>query len=235
VNLFTDVILTLVFLTALMTKNTDYLENWWRVLRQERVIAVIRSQNIDLAISLAKAVAAGGIKLIEITWNSTEPAQIIQQLSVELPDCWIGTGTILTVDELKEANRSGIRFCFTPNVNPTLIQIANQAKIPIIPGALTPTEIITAWQMGASCVKVFPIQAVGGASYIKALQGPMGQIPLIPTGGVRIENAKEFISAGAIAVGLSGQLFPNAIIQSQAWPQITHLAEKLKQDLVHGS
>lgn len=217
-----------------MTKNTDYLENWWQVLRQERVIAVIRSLNIDLAISLAKAVSAGGIKLIEITWNSTEPAQIIQQLSVELPDCWIGTGTILTVDELKEANRSGIRFCFTPNVNPTLIEIANQAEIPIIPGALTPTEIITAWQMGASCVKVFPIQAVGGASYIKALQGPMGQIPLIPTGGVTLENAKEFISAGAIAVGLSGQLFPNAIIQSQAWSEITHLAEKLKQDLAHG-
>lgn len=216
---------------ALMTKNTDYLENWWQVLRQERVIAVIRSLNIDLAISLAKAVSAGGIKLIEITWNSTEPAQIIQQLSLELPDCWIGTGTILTVDELKEAILSGIRFCFTPNINPTLIQIANQAKIPIIPGALTPTEIITAWQMGASCVKVFPIQAVGGASYIKALQGPIGQIPLIPTGGVTIENAKEFISAGAIAVGLSGQLFPNDIIQSQAWPQITHLAEKLKQDL----
>ncbi|GFE70309.1 bifunctional 4-hydroxy-2-oxoglutarate aldolase/2-dehydro-3-deoxy-phosphogluconate aldolase [Chroococcus sp. FPU101] len=214
-----------------MTKNTDYLENWWQVLRQERVIAVIRAQNIDLAISLAKAVAQGGIKLIEITWNSTEPAQIIQQLNVELPDCWIGTGTILTVEELKEAILSGIRFCFTPNVNPTLIQIANQAEIPIIPGALTPTEIITAWQMGASCVKVFPIQAVGGASYIKALQGPMGQIPLIPTGGVTLDNAKEFISAGAIAVGLSGQLFPNAIIQSQAWSEITHLAEKLKQDL----
>lgn len=209
----------------------DYRENWWQVLRQERVIAVIRSQNISLAISLAKAVAAGGIKLIEITWNSTEPAQIIQQLRADLPECWIGTGTILTVDELKEAILSGIRFCFTPYVNQTLIQIANQAQIPIIPGALTPTEIITAWQMGATCVKVFPIQAVGGADYIKALQGPMGQIPLIPTGGVTLENAKEFIRSGAIAVGLSGQLFPNSLVQSQSWSEITHLTEKLKQDL----
>lgn len=214
-----------------MKENADYLKNWWDVLRQERVIAVIRSQDIDLAISLAHAVAAGGIKIIEITWNSHEPAQIIQKLSADLPNCWIGTGTILTIDELKEANRSGIRFCFTPNVNPTLIQIANQTQIPIIPGALTPTEIITAWQMGASCVKVFPIQAVGGVAYLKALQGPMGQIPLIPTGGVTLENAKDFISAGAIAVGLSGQLFPSSLIQSQEWSKITHLAERLKQDL----
>lgn len=214
-----------------MKENADYLKTWWNVLRQERVIAVIRSQDIDLAISLAHAVAAGGIKLIEITWNSHEPVQIIQKLNADLPDCWIGTGTILTVDELKEAIACKIRFCFTPNVNPTLIQIANQAEIPIIPGALTPTEIITAWQMGASCVKVFPIQAVGGVEYLKALQGPMGQIPLIPTGGVTLENAQDFISVGAIAVGLSSQLFPSSLIQSQAWSKITHLAERLKQDL----
>ncbi|PSF34463.1 hypothetical protein C7H19_18715 [Aphanothece hegewaldii CCALA 016] len=214
-----------------MKENADYLESWWDVLRKERVIAVIRSQDIDLAISLASSVAAGGIKLIEITWNSKDPAQIIQQLNIDLPDCWIGTGTILTVDELQKAIASKIRFCFTPHVNPTLIQMANQAKIPIIPGALTPTEIITAWQMGASCVKVFPIQAVGGVEYLKALQGPMGEIPLIPTGGVTLENAKNFISAGAIAVGLSSQLFPSSLIQSQAWSKITHLAERLKLDL----
>ena len=108
-----------------------------------------------------------------------------------------------------------------------MIQTAVAHSIPIIPGALTPTEIVTAWQAGASCVKVFPVQAVGGASYIKSLQEPLGQIPLIPTGGVTLENAKEFIAAGAIAVGLSGQLFPPQLVELGDWEAIAQLAKNL--------
>jgi 2-dehydro-3-deoxyphosphogluconate aldolase/(4S)-4-hydroxy-2-oxoglutarate aldolase len=100
-----------------------------------------------------------------------------------------------------------------------------------VPGALTPTEIVTAWDSGATCVKVFPIEAVGGANYIKSLQGPLGHIPLIPTGGVTLENAKEFIKAGAIAVGLSGDLFPKPLIAAQDWDAIAQRAKTLKQQL----
>ena len=181
---------------------------------------------------MAKAVAEGGMRLIEITWNSDRAAELISQLRSELPNCTIGTGTILTVDRLKDAISCGIQFCFTPHVNLQLIQTAIEFDIPIVTGALTPTEIVTAWQAGASCVKVFPVDAVGGVSYIKGLQGPLSQIPLIPTGGISLENAGQFIEAGAIAVGLSGQLFPKQLIEVRDWDAIAHQAKILQQKLL---
>lgn len=202
-------------------------QSWLTLLQQTRAFAVIRATKIEQGREMAFAVAAGGMQLIEITWNSDRPAELIQQLRVELPDCIIGTGTLLNLDQQKQAIAAGAQFLFTPHVDPVMIQTAVAHSIPIIPGALTPTEIVTAWQAGASCVKVFPVQAVGGASYIKSLQGPLGQIPLIPTGGVTLENAKEFIAAGAIAVGLSGQLFPPQLVELGDWEAIAQLAKNL--------
>ena len=206
-------------------------QSWLTLLQQTRVIAVIRTAKIEQGRQMALAVAAGGIQLIEITWNSDRPTELIQQLRVELPNCTIGTGTLLTLDQLKEAIAAGAQFLFTPHVDPVMIQTAVAHSIPIIPGALSPTEIVTAWQAGASCVKVFPVSSVGGASYIKSLQGPLGNIPLIPTGGVTLENAKEFIAAGAIAVGLSGQLFPQQLVAQENWSAIAQLAKNLMQQL----
>ncbi len=206
-------------------------QSWRKLLRQNRAIAVIRTDNIQQGINMAKAVAAGGMDIIEITWNSYQPGEIIRQLKQDLPECTIGTGTILTLEELKEAIAAGIQFCFTPHVNPTLIKTAINHDIPIIPGALSPTEIITAWQAGASCVKVFPVQAIGGIAYIKGLQGPLGSIPLIPTGGVTLDNATYFIEAGAIAVGLSSQLFPRHALDAQEWDIITQQAQFLMKRL----
>lgn len=206
-------------------------QSWRKLLQQNRAIAVIRTDNIEQGVNMAKAVAAGGMKLIEITWNSHQPGKIIQQLKEDLPECTIGTGTILTLEELENAIAAGIQFCFTPHVNLTLIKTAIESHIPIIPGALSPTEIITAWQAGASCVKVFPVQAIGGIGYIKGLQGPLGEIPLIPTGGVTLDNATYFIEAGAIAVGLSSQLFPNYALEAQNWDIITQQAKILMKRL----
>jgi 2-dehydro-3-deoxyphosphogluconate aldolase / (4S)-4-hydroxy-2-oxoglutarate aldolase len=126
-----------------------------------------------------------------------------------------------------EAIASGAQFLFTPHVSPALIEMAIAAQIPIIPGALTPTEIVTAWQAGATCVKVFPIQAMGGAEYLRSLRAPLGDLPLIPTGGVTVENARTFLEAGAIAVGLSGQLFPQAAIEQADWQAITAQVQRL--------
>jgi 2-dehydro-3-deoxyphosphogluconate aldolase/(4S)-4-hydroxy-2-oxoglutarate aldolase len=137
----------------------------------------------------------------------------------------------LTLADLENAIACGSQFCFTPHVNAELIKKAVQAEIPIIPGALTPTEIVTAWQLGANAVKVFPVQSLGGAEYIKSLQGPLGHIPLIPTGGVTLENALSFIQSGAIAVGLSGQLFPVNLIQSEDWLRIQKRVEILQEKL----
>jgi 2-dehydro-3-deoxyphosphogluconate aldolase/(4S)-4-hydroxy-2-oxoglutarate aldolase len=180
---------------------------------------------------MAKAVAAGGMQLIEITWNSDASAQLISQLRSELPTCTIGTGTLLTLDHLEQAIAAGAQFLFTPHINSAMIQAAAQRSVPIVPGALSPTEIVTAWQAGASCVKVFPVQAMGGASYIKSLQGPLSHIPLIPTGGVTLENAPEFLLSGAIAVGLSGQLFPQQLVVTGNWEAIAQRARNLIQQL----
>ena len=202
---------------------------WLTLLRQHRAIAVIRSSQVSLGHQMAQAVAVGGMSLIEITWNSDRASELISKLRRELPTCLIGTGTLLNLYQLQQAVDAGAQFLFTPHVDLSLIAAAVEAGVPVIPGALSPTEIVTAWNAGASCVKVFPIEAVGGANYLKCLQGPLGQIPLIPTGGVTLENAKEFIAAGAIAVGLSGDLFPKALIAAGDWEAIAQRAKTIKQ------
>lgn len=205
--------------------------DWLETVKKEQVIAVIRAFPKALGKQLAQAMRQGGIRLIEITWNSDQPEDLIPELQAEMPDCLIGTGTILNAEELNRAIALGVQFVFTPHVNPQLIATAKQHHIPIIPGALSPTEIITAWQAGATAVKVFPAQAVGGVNYIKSLQGPLSNIPLIPTGGVTLENAQGFIDAGATAVGLSSQLFPKTLIRAGNWEAITQRALTLKQTL----
>ena len=207
-------------------------QSWLTLLQQHRSIAVIRASQLSLGRQMAQAVAAGGMPLIEITWNTDRAPELISQLRLELPHCTIGTGTLLNLEQLLQAIDAGTQFLFTPHVDPALIAAAVDAGVPIVPGALSPTEIVTAWNAGASCVKVFPIEAVGGASYIKSLQGPLGQIPLIPTGGVTLENAKTFIAAGAIAVGLSGDLFPKPLIAAGDWEAIAQRAKTLQQQLI---
>jgi 2-dehydro-3-deoxyphosphogluconate aldolase/(4S)-4-hydroxy-2-oxoglutarate aldolase len=204
---------------------------WLSQLQQHRAIAVIRAPKMGWGEQMALAVASGGMHLIEITWNSDRAGELISQLRSQLPDCVIGTGTLFNVQQLKEAIAAGAQFLFTPHTDPEMIQAALGADTPIIPGALTPTEIVTAWNHGASCVKVFPVQVLGGTNYIKSLQGPLGHIPLIPTGGVTLENAQEFLQVGAVAVGLSGELFPPNLIKQGNWQaiaqQANHLVSKL--------
>lgn len=208
--------------------NTD---SWFSLVRSQQAIAVIRASNVELGLQMAKAVAAGGMNLIEITWNSQQAARLIHHLRTELPTCMIGAGTILTLDQWWEAIAAGAQFLFTPHINLDMIQIAVGQQIPIIPGALTPTEIVTAWQAGATAVKVFPIESLGGTAYIRHLQGPLEHVPLIPTGGITVENAKAFIQAGAVAVGLSGQLFPKEAIATENWAEVTDRARRLIRSL----
>jgi 2-dehydro-3-deoxyphosphogluconate aldolase/(4S)-4-hydroxy-2-oxoglutarate aldolase len=200
---------------------------WLSQLREHRAIAVIRTSQPKKGEQMALAVASAGIKLIEITWDSEGARELIPHLRSQLPNCIIGTGTIFSVLELQTAIAVGAEFLFTPHLAPEMIQAAQNKDIPIIPGALTPTEIVTAWNLGASCVKVFPVKSLGGVNYIQSLRRPMGQIPLIPTGGVTIANAGEFIQVGAIAVGLSGELFPTAWVNSGNWEAIAKQAKNL--------
>jgi 2-dehydro-3-deoxyphosphogluconate aldolase / (4S)-4-hydroxy-2-oxoglutarate aldolase len=204
---------------------------WLAWVAQQRIIAVIRDANPDLALKMAHTVAQAGIQCLEITWTCAHAPDLIGQLRHELPDCSIGTGTIVTPDQMEHAIAAQAGFIFSPHTNPSLIQRAIAADVPVIPGALTPTEILTAWQAGATAVKLFPISSCGGCHYLEGLRPVFPEIPFIPTGGVTAENASGFLAAGAIAVGLAGDLFPRAALQAQNWDEITRRAIALKQRL----
>lgn len=214
---------------SILNRPETTFDPWLSILRQEKIIAVIRSPRFDLGLAMAEAASKGGIKLIEITWNSDQPQDLIAELRVRIPHCLIGAGTILNGEQLQEAIASGAQFIFSPHFDPKLLETSRRKGIPYVPGVLSPTEIVTAWQAGASALKIFPVKAMGGSEYIKSLKSPLGEIPLIPTGGVTLGNAAEMISAGAIAVGLSGSLFPKAIVNNQDWNQIINQARQLKK------
>ncbi|MEO1672826.1 MAG: bifunctional 4-hydroxy-2-oxoglutarate aldolase/2-dehydro-3-deoxy-phosphogluconate aldolase [Cyanobacteria bacterium J06631_2] len=214
------------------TAETRLIDPWLKLLQQHKAIAVIRCDDFHLAYKMAQAVAAGGINLIEITWNSDRPEQLISKLRQELPHCTIGTGTILTLEQLNSAAMAGAQFAFSPCFDQRLLETArSRYSLPFIPGIFTPTEAVAAWQQGAKVVKVFPIKSLGGADYIKCLQGPLSHIPLIPTGGVTVENAPQMISAGAIAVGISSNLFPLKAIANQQWSSITDRTKNMLEQL----
>lgn len=205
--------------------------HWISLLQQYRIFAVIRASDVSTAYKMAIAAATGGIRLLEITWNTDSVESLIPQLQSELTLCHIGTGTILDLEMAKRAISCGSKFIFTPHANQALVQYVNAAKIPIIAGAMTPTEILNAWRWGADAVKIFPIKTLGGKEYIKCLKPVLENIPLIPTGGVNLENAIEFLAAGAIAVGVSTDLFlPQAIID-QDWQQITDRAKAIGEQV----
>ncbi|HEY9762275.1 MAG TPA: bifunctional 4-hydroxy-2-oxoglutarate aldolase/2-dehydro-3-deoxy-phosphogluconate aldolase [Trichocoleus sp.] len=206
-------------------------ENWLSLLKQHRVLAVIRASDLTTGLAMAKAAAAGGIRLIEVTWNSDQPAELVSHLRDSLSTCWIGAGTLLTRTEVKDAIAAGAQYGFSPHTAPELLELGLNLDFPMVAGALTPTEIVTAWSAGAAGVKVFPISVVGGVAYLQSLQGPLSGIPLIPTGGVTPDNAAALLQAGAIAVGIAGALFPKETVRSQNWDVITERVHSLLQTL----
>ena len=202
---------------------------WLSLLQQHRIIAVVRADNVSVAREMALAAAAGGIKLIEIAWNTDRAESLIPKLQQELPDCKIGTGTILDISMAERAIACGCSFLFTPHTNSEIIAKGIEHNIPVIAGALTPTEIITAWQAGAAAVKVFPIKVMGGVDYLRCLQPVLRDIPLIPTGGITLQNADKFLEAGAIAVGISSDLFSSEAVMEDDWTTIIARSQALIQ------
>lgn len=202
---------------------------WLSLLQQHRVIAVIRADHVSTAREMALATAAGGVKLIEIAWNTDRAESLIPKLQQELPDCKIGTGTILDLAMAEKAIACGCSFLFTPHTNLEIIAKGLESNVPVIAGALTPTEIVTAWQAGASAVKVFPIKLIGGVNYLQALQPVLLNIPLIPTGGITVQNVEQFLEAGAIAVGISSDLFMSEAIDEDMTTNIIARSQMLIQ------
>jgi len=176
-----------------------------RRLGEVGVVAVIRAASIDAALACTRALVRGGVTGIEITFSTPGAAEAIAEARRELPDALVGAGTVLDQASLASACDAGASFLVSPHTDETLLAAARERNVPFLPGALTPTEIVRAWQLGAACVKVFPGSAVG-PSYLKALKGPLPHIPLMPTGGVDEKNLAEWLAAGAVAVGMGGSL-----------------------------
>jgi 2-dehydro-3-deoxyphosphogluconate aldolase/(4S)-4-hydroxy-2-oxoglutarate aldolase len=176
-------------------------------LRQVGLIPVIRAESADEALRAVAAITAGGIPVLEITMTVPGAVSIIGQVAERYgTEAIIGAGTVLDAETARACLLAGAQFIVSPALSLETIACCRRYSIPVMPGALTPTEVVTAWQAGADLVKVFPCQAVGGASYIKALKAPLPQIELVPTGGVSLVTAADFLRAGASALGVGADL-----------------------------
>ena len=176
-------------------------------IREIGIVPVIRADSADEATAAIEAIRAGGVDVFEVTMTVPGAVDLIAKLSAKFGDsALIGAGTVLTPEQAKDCSAAGAKFIISPALNLETIKLCSEKEIAVMPGALTPTEIITAWTAGADFVKVFPCGAMGGASYIKSLKAPLPQIEIIPTGGVSLKTAADFIRAGAAALGVGADL-----------------------------
>ena len=187
-----------------------------RFLLDTGVIAIARGIPSGSELNLCSALYEGGIRVLEVTMNTPGACGMIEQLRRTYQDrMWIGAGTVLTVSDAESALASGAQFFVTPHVDVSVITYSLEHGIPIFSGALTPTEIVTAYQAGAAAVKVFPSKSMG-PGYLQELQGPLRHIPMIAVGGISVGNATDFLNAGAIAIGVGGNLVnPNHITRGE--------------------
>ena len=171
------------------------------------IIPVVRAASPREARIAADAVCEGGIPIVEITMTVPGAVDVIRELTKGgTSGILVGAGTVLNAEAARRCLDAGAQFLVSPGLNIQTIELAKREGTLMMAGALTPTEVITAWEAGSDFVKVFPCGNVGGAKYIKALKGPLPQIPLVPTGGVNLMTAAEFIAAGAVALGIGGEL-----------------------------
>jgi len=175
-------------------------------LREIGLVPVLRAESVDKALALAEAIAAGGVTVLEVTMTVPGAIQVMRKLAEQRPDILIGAGTVLDAETARMCILEGAKFVVSPALNLQTIEMCHRYSIAVLPGALTPTEIVTAWQAGADVVKVFPASAMGGAKYLTALKGPLPHIDMIPTGGVSQATAAEFLAAGAFALGVGSDL-----------------------------
>lgn len=171
------------------------------------VVPVVRASSAQEARMAADAVREGGIPIVEITMTVPGAVEVIRELVKNAPgDVLVGAGTVLNAEAARRCLDAGAQFLVSPGLNLEVVKLAGTEGKVMMAGALTPTEVITAWEAGSDFVKVFPCGQVGGAKYIKALKGPLPHVPLVPTGGVNLNTAGELIEAGAAALGVGGEL-----------------------------
>ena len=188
----------------------------------EGLVPVVRVSSAQEAIDVAEAIKEGGVSLIEITMSVQGAIEVIRELTQKYQDKIImGAGTVLDPETGRAALLAGAQFLVSPTLNLDLIHLAHRYSAVVIPGTMTPTEVLTAWNAGADLVKVFPAAQLGGPEYIRALRGPLPQILLVPTGGVNLQNAGAFIRAGATALGAGGELVDKKAVKEKKFHIIT--------------
>lgn len=189
-----------------------------RRIRDTGIIPVVRATSADEAMRAVDAIREGGISILEITMTVPGAIDVIAKVTERFGnDALVGAGTVLDPATAKACVDSGAQFVVSPALNLETIACCRELGVAVMPGALTPTEVVQAWNAGADFVKVFPAGAVGGASYLKALKAPLPQIELVPTGGVSLKTAADFIKAGAAALGVGADLVDiKAIREGQA-------------------
>jgi 2-dehydro-3-deoxyphosphogluconate aldolase/(4S)-4-hydroxy-2-oxoglutarate aldolase len=200
-------------------------QNLQRVL-DRTIVAVIRAESPDLLVDVAEALLAGGVEVMEVTFTVPRAARVIEQVAEKLGSrILLGAGTVLDPETARAAFLAGAEFIVSPTVNGEVIQMCRRYSKLCMPGAFTPTEVITAWQAGADIVKVFPSDLVG-PKYLKLLHGPLPHIRLMPTGGVNLDTAAEFLAAGACALGVGSSLVDQKALAAGDLKKIESLAKQ---------
>ena len=204
--------------------------------RAKRIIAIIRGFQPDICLRLAEAYAEGGIGLVEVTFNQRDPsswkdtAAAIKAIQERFRGTLhVGAGTVLTEEQLSIMEAAGGEYMITPNVKPELIRECVRRGLVAMPGALTPSEAVDAWEAGASFVKIFPAGSLG-PGYVKALLAPLAHIPMLAVGGISADNVADFIKAGCVGAGVGGNLSNKEWIAAGEWSKITDVARSLVEN-----
>ena len=178
------------------------------------LVPVLRAESAEQALALADAIAAGGVTTLEVTMTVPGAIRVMRTLAEQRPDILVGAGTVLDPETARMCILEGAQYVVSPALKLRTIELCHRYGVTVLPGALTPTEIVTAWEAGADVIKIFPASALGGAKYLKSVKAPLPQVEMIPTGGVSLASAREFLEAGAFALGVGADLVdPKAIAQ----------------------
>jgi len=189
------------------------------------IIPVVRASSTEEAMQVIEAIRAGGVPVLEITMTVPRAVRVIEQVADRYGDeVVVGAGTVLDAETARACILAGATFVVSPSLNLATIEMCQRYSIVVTPGALTPTEVVTAWQAGADAVKIFPCSALGGAKYLKSLKTPLPQVEMIPTGGVSLATAAEFIEAGAFALGVGADLVDTKAIRAGQPEKVTEAA-----------
>ncbi|ACV59299.1 bifunctional 4-hydroxy-2-oxoglutarate aldolase/2-dehydro-3-deoxy-phosphogluconate aldolase [Alicyclobacillus acidocaldarius] len=203
------------------------------MLEQEKIVAVLRRLPSDTFLDVVRALVDGGVRAIEVTMDAPDGADLIRRTREALgDDVMLGAGTVFTREQMRAAKEAGASFFVSPHLDPDLLEAAQEWGVPMVPGVLTPTEVAAAHRHGAQAVKIFPGSLVG-PGYLRDLRGPFKDLKAMVTGGVSEDNARAFLDAGAVAVGVGSSLFPKADLEARDYASIAKRAERLVR-LVRG-